>query len=66
MNGKSVSKTRKATEVIVKNAEFIKSAAKRHGVNPAILAACIYTEQANNVTITEDLEDATQSFLGME
>ena len=66
MNGKSVWKTRKATDVIVENADFIKSAAKRYGVNPVILAACIYTEQANNVTITEDLEDMTQSFLGMD
>ncbi len=66
MNGKSVWKTRKASDVIIENAEFIKSAAKRHGVNPAILAACIYAEQANNVTITEDLEDMTQSFLGMD
>ncbi len=65
MNGKSVWKTRKASDVIVENAEFIKSAAKRHGVNPAILAACIYTEQANNVTITEDLEDYVQKELGM-
>ena len=66
MNGKSVWKTRRASDVIVENAEFIKSAAKRHGVNPAILAACIYAEQANNVTITEDLEDMVQSFLGMD
>lgn len=66
MNGKSVWKTRRASDAIVKNAGFIKSAAKRHGVNPAILAACIYAEQANNVTITEDLEDMAQSFLGMD
>ncbi len=45
-----------ASDIIVRNADAIKNAGAYYGVNPGIIAACIYTEQITNVNIT-DLAD---------
>ena len=37
--------------------EFEKNAAKKYGVNPSILASCIYTEQILNVNVVDTLTD---------
>jgi hypothetical protein len=62
---KSVSKN-KADNIIKDNAQYIIDAANEFGVNPAILASCIYAEQSLNVTPTETLEDWAQMMLGMD
>ena len=40
---------RVASEIISRNAVAIKNAGSYYGVNPAIIATCIYTEQITNV-----------------
>jgi RHS repeat-associated protein len=55
-----------ADKLIEDNAQFIIEAAEKVGIDPAILAACIYTEQRNNVGFTENLEDWFQMMLGMD
>ena len=54
-----VSDEKKATadKVIRDNAQYIKDAAEEFGVNPAILAACIYGEQCINYNITDKMFD---------
>ena len=56
-NERSIKKARKSSEVILRNAETIKEAAKKYGVNPSILASCIYTEQIGNVNLRDTLTD---------
>jgi hypothetical protein len=46
-----------ADKIIKDNAQYIKDAAAEFGVNPAILAACIYAEQRLNVDWKDDLTD---------
>ena len=43
--------------IIFKNAQNIRDAAKEYGVNPAILASCIYTEQTTNVDWIDSVTD---------
>ncbi len=51
-----------ASEIIVRNATAIKNAGAYYGVNPAIIAACIYTEQITNVNILDTLTDVPAYF----
>ena len=51
-----------ASEIIVRNATAIKNAGSYYGVNPAIIAACIYTEQITNVNIIDTLTDVPAYF----
>ncbi len=46
-----------ASDIIVRNADAIKNAGRYYEVNPAIIAACIYTEQITNVNILDPLTD---------
>ena len=46
-----------ASEIIKRNAQEIKNAGSYYGVNPAIIAGCIYTEQTWNVNWFDDLTD---------
>ncbi|HHV99252.1 MAG TPA: RHS repeat-associated core domain-containing protein [Clostridiaceae bacterium] len=56
-------RTKEAADKIIKdNAQYIKDAAEEFGVNPAILAACIYTEQRLNVNWIDDLTDRALYF----
>ena len=57
LNKRSVEKARKSSEVISKNAKTIIEAGKKYGVNPAIIASCIYTEQIRNVNFRDTLTD---------
>lgn len=57
MNDKSVDKIRKSSDIIARNAESIKKAASKYGVNPAIIAACIYTEQVLNYNFLDSVFD---------
>ncbi|MBQ4145373.1 MAG: hypothetical protein IJD36_01975 [Clostridia bacterium] len=69
---KSISKEKKsmlpttdwkvASEIIKRNANAIKNAGDYYGVNPAIIAACIYTEQVTNVNILDSLTDVPAFF----
>lgn len=52
-----------ASDIIRRNATAIKNAGKYYGVNPAIIAACIYTEQITNVDIIDALTDVPAYFL---
>lgn len=61
---KSKSKDLKnASNIIKRNAIAIKNAGSYYGVNPAIIAACIYTEQVKNVNIIDSLTDIPAYFL---
>ena len=51
-----------ASEIIVRNKEAIKNAGAYYGVNPAIIAACIYTEQITNVNILDPMTDVPAYF----
>ena len=53
---------RDASKSIVRNANAIKNAGAYYGVNPAIIAACIYTEQISNVNIMDSLTDVPAYF----
>ncbi len=57
MNNKSVWNVRRASNIIEKNANSIKIAANKYGVNPAIIAACIYSEQMLNYNVTDLVRD---------
>jgi len=46
-----------ADEIIKQNAEAIKHGGEYYGVNPAIIASCIYTEQTENVDWFDELTD---------
>ena len=52
----------KASKIIERNATAIKNAGLYYGVNPAIIAACIYTEQTTNVNIVDHLTDLPAYF----
>ena len=52
----------KASDIIERNATAIKNAGLYYGVNPAIIAACIYTEQTTNVNIIDHLTDVALYF----
>ncbi len=54
---------RDASEIIKRNATAIKNAGAYYGVNPAIIAACIYTEQITNVNSRDKLTDVLAYFL---
>lgn len=47
----------RATKAVSDNATYIKDAAKKYGVNPAILGSCIYTEQYWNYNWIDVLTD---------
>lgn len=51
-----------ASEIITRNATAIKNAGAYYGVNPAIIAACIYTEQITNGNILDTLTDVPAYF----
>ena len=51
-----------ASEIIKRNATAIKDAGAYYGVNPAIIAACIYTEQITNVNVIDKLTDLPAYF----
>ncbi len=51
-----------ASAIIVNNATAIKNAGSYYGVNPAIIAACIFTEQVTNVNILDSLTDVPGYF----
>lgn len=51
-----------ASEIIMRNATAIKNAGEYYGVNPAIIAACIYTEQITNVNIIDYMTDIPAYF----
>lgn len=53
---------RTASDIILRNADAIKHAGKFFGVNPGIIAACIYTEQTTNVNILDKLTDVPAYF----
>ncbi len=53
---------RVASEIISRNAVAIKNAGSYYGVNPAIIAACIYTEQITNVNVLDSLTDVPAYF----
>ncbi len=57
MNNKSVKNILRSSTVIAKNADSIKRAANKYGVNPAIMAACIYTEQVLNYNVADSVID---------
>ena len=46
-----------ASEIIKNNADYINAAGAYYNVNPAIIAACIYTEQIKNVNWVDSLTD---------
>ena len=46
-----------ASEIIKRNAQTIINAGEYYGVNPAIIASCIYTELTLNVNWVDDLTD---------
>ena len=52
-----------ASNIIRNNAQGIKNAGSYYGVNPAIIAACIYTELTQNVNWVDDLTDVSGYFL---
>ena len=52
-----------AAEIIKNNAEAIINAGKEFGVNPAIIAACIYTEHVENVDWVDYASDRALYFL---
>lgn len=54
-----------ADKIIIDNAQNIKSAAAKFGVNPAILAAVIYAEQRLNVDWKDKLFDDIGGFYGL-
>lgn len=54
---KDKDRIKRATKAISDNAAYIKEAAKKYGVNPAILGACIYTEQYWNYNWIDVLTD---------
>ena len=62
LNGKSVAKTEKSSKIISRNADAIKAAGKKYGVNPAIIAACIYSEQMLNYIILDPVLDKMYMF----
>lgn len=62
-NEKSIKKVKNASEIIVRNANTIKELGKKYGVNPAIIAACIYTEQVQNVNMRDSLTDSLAYFM---
>lgn len=51
-----------ASAIIVNNATAIKNAGAYYGVNPAIIAACIFTEQVTNVNVLDSLTDVPAYF----
>lgn len=51
-----------ASAIIVNNATAIKNAGAYYGVNPAIIAACIFTEQVTNVNVLDSLTDIPAYF----
>lgn len=57
LNNKSERKIRKASNIISRNSKAIKEAGKKYGVNPSIIAACIYSEQILNVNISDVFKD---------
>ena len=63
LNGKSVAKIEKSSDVISRNADAIKAAGKKYGVNPSIIASCIYTEQVLNVNFRDTLTDEIAYFM---
>lgn len=52
-----------ASAIITNNATAIINAGSYYGVNPAIIAACIFTEQVTNVNILDALTDVSGYFL---
>ena len=50
--------------VILQNAQNIKNSAKKYGVNPAIIASCIYTEHTTNINLLDKLTDRMNYKLG--
>ncbi len=52
-----------ASEIITRNATAIKNAGEYYEVNPAIIAACIYTEQTTNVNALDYITDVPAYFL---
>jgi len=52
-----------ASQIIKDNAYYIKKAGEIYGVNPAIIAGCIYTEQITNVDWIDTLTDRSLYFL---
>ena len=52
-----------ASEIIKRNAQAIKNAGAYYGVNPAIIASCIYTEQILNVDWFDSLTDISMFWL---
>ena len=53
---------RDASEIIRRNAQAIKDAGSYYGVNPAIIASCIYTELTWNVNWVDQLTDVPGYF----
>lgn len=54
---------RDEAKVIKNNAEYIKKAAEIYNVDPQIVAACIYAEQALNVDMIDTLTDWTAFYI---
>lgn len=54
---------REASDIIRRNATAIKNAGAYYQVNPAIIAACIYTEQITNVNVIDHLTDLPAFFI---
>ena len=48
---------KEARKIISDNAQYIIDAGNYYGVNPAIIAACIYTEQTENVNFIDTITD---------
>ena len=55
-----------ASDIIKANKDTIIETAKEFGVNPAILACCVFTEQACNMDKTEPLDDIALGMLGID
>lgn len=53
---------RDASNIIARNSDAIKNAGAYYGVNPAIIAAYIYTEQITNVNVLDSLTDLPAYF----
>lgn len=51
-----------ASSIIANNATAIKNAGSYYGVNPAIIATCIFTEQVTNVNVLDSLTDVPAYF----
>ena len=57
MNNKPEWNIRRASNIISKNSEAIKTAGKKYGVNPSIIAVCIYMEQILNYNLKDVFGD---------